>query len=59
MAVWYLDFPPVAGPAPPMAPGIVASALQPLVDAMVALGDTSHNLKAAKEDLWYAEAQKR
>jgi hypothetical protein len=59
MAVQDLDFPPVAGPAPPTAPGSAAYALQPLVDAMVALGDASRERETAKEDLRYAEAQEK
>jgi hypothetical protein len=59
VAIRDLDFPPAAGPAPPTAPGIAASALQPLVDAMVALGDASREREAAKEDLRYAEAQEK
>jgi hypothetical protein len=59
VAIRDLDFPPVAGPVPPAAPGIAAAALQPLVDAMVALGDASREREAAKEDLRYAEAQEK
>jgi hypothetical protein len=38
---------------------MAASVLQPIVDAMIALGNASRERNAAKEDLWYAEAQEK
>jgi hypothetical protein len=55
-AVRDLDFSLVPVPAPMTAPAMAASALQPIVDAMIALGNASRERDAAKEDLRYAEA---
>jgi hypothetical protein len=50
-AVPNLDFPLVLVPAPSAAPVIATSALQPIMDAMVAFGNASRDRNAAKEDL--------
>jgi hypothetical protein len=55
--VQVLDFPPVPVPALAAAPTMAASALQPIVDAMVALASRERN--AAKKDLRYTEAQEK
>jgi hypothetical protein len=59
MVVRDLDFPPTAAPAPVAAPILPAAALQPIVDAMMALGNASRERDAEKEDLRYAEAQEK